>query len=64
MRDGAGGGKEIKGANARSHQGLMSITESCVGDEQALFFSRPGGKFCRPKLLQELACADGGFARG
>src|SRR5438477_2644902 len=63
MRDGVGGGKEIKGANARSHQGLMGVAKSCVGDEQAFFFSRPGGKFGRTKLFQELACADGRFAR-
>ena len=63
MRDDVGGGKEIKGANARSHQGLMGVAKSCVGDEQAFFFSRPGGKFCRPKLLQELACAGGRLVR-
>ena len=35
----------------------MRVAERGVGDEQALFFTGPGGKFFRAELLEELARA-------
>src|SRR5437660_9568662 len=33
----------------------MSVAESCIRNEQALFFSRPRSELCRTKFLQKLA---------
>ena len=57
LGDGGGGGENVVGADARGHQRLVRVAEGGVGDEQALFFARPGGEFFRAELLQELARA-------
>src|ERR1700674_4304500 len=61
MRDGDGGGEQIECADTRGHERLVRVSESRVGNEQALFVSRPGGELLWPKFLQERACAGGGF---
>src|SRR5882762_2226838 len=57
MRDGVGGGEQVECSNTRSHQRLMSVTESRVGNQQVFFFSRPVSEFLWSKSLQELAGA-------
>jgi len=62
MREGAGGGEQIECADARGHERLVRVSESRVGNEQALFFSRPGGEPLWPEFLQELPRAGRRFA--
>src|SRR5260370_36588529 len=64
MRHGAGGGEQVEGTDTRSHQRLMSVAESRVGNQQAFFFSCPGREFLRSELLQELPSAGWRFAGG
>ncbi len=64
MRDGACGDEQVKRADARGHERLVSVAESRVGNEQAFFFSRPGSEFLRPEFLQEMARADRRLAGG
>src|SRR5580693_5919159 len=42
-------------ADARGHQRLVGVAKSRVGNQEAFFFSRPGGKFLGSEPLEELA---------
>src|SRR6266481_3832614 len=64
MSDGAGSGKQVKGADTSSHERLVSVAESSIGNEETLFFSRPGSEFCRAQFLQKLPGARRQFACG
>src|SRR5258707_2034512 len=64
MPHGGGGGEQVEGTDTRSHQRLMSVAESRVGNQQAFFLSCPGREFLRSELLQELPSAGWRFAGG
>src|SRR5260370_4081789 len=64
MRHGAGGGEQVEGTDTRSHQRVMGVAESRVGNQQAFFFSCPGREFLRSELLEKLAGASLRFADG
>src|SRR5882724_156071 len=55
LRDGVASGQEIVRAHAGGHERLVRIAKGGVRDQQALFFTRPGGKLFRAKLLQQLS---------
>src|SRR5260370_8182655 len=64
MRDGVGGGEQVECSNTRSHQRLVGVAKSRVGNQQTFFFPCPGGEFPRSELLQELTGACWRFSNG
>jgi len=57
------GGEQIECADARGHERLVRVSESRVGNEQALFlFRAQAANFFGPSFLQELPRAGRGFA--
>ena len=48
MRDGAGAGEHVVGADARRHQRLVRVAERRIRDQETLLLERPLGELSRP----------------